>query len=100
MPLDEFRSATLLDLALAGTHDSLTYDLSLEVSDGGIDNHDELAQILHNHDKIVPNAGADFLRQQAQTQALTVTEQLDNGIRFLDLRIDVIEKYMLRNSKP
>lgn len=111
MPLDEFRSATLLDLALAGTHDSLTYDLSLEVSDGGIDNHDELAQILHNHDKIVPNAGADYLRQQAQTQALTVTEQLDNGIRFLDLRMmyeysarrdgkDWYSLHLLQSNKP
>ena len=87
MVLDGFRSATLLELALAGTHDTLTYDLSLEVSDGGIDNHNELAQFLHDHEKIIPRGGADFVRQQAQTQALTVTEQLENGIRFLDLRM-------------
>ncbi len=97
MVLDEFRSATLLDLALAGTHDTLTYDLSLEVSDGGIDDHDRLAKILHNHDKIIPNAGADFVRQQAQTQALTVTQQLDNGIRFLDLRM--MYEYSARKDK-
>ena len=29
----------------------------------------------------------DFIRQQAITQKLSVTEQLDAGIRFLDFRI-------------
>jgi hypothetical protein len=37
----------LLDLSLPGTHDTMTYDLSDIVSDGGIDDHDELAKILH-----------------------------------------------------
>jgi hypothetical protein len=31
------KDLSLLDLSLPGTHDSLTYDLSLTTSDGGID---------------------------------------------------------------
>jgi hypothetical protein len=38
---------TILGLALPGTHDTLTYDLSLVVSDGGIDGEEGIAEILH-----------------------------------------------------
>jgi len=87
MRLKDFRSKSFLDLSLAGTHDSLTYDLSLEVSDGGIDNHDTFAKILHDHEHAIPNAAADYLRQQAQTQDLTVTEQLDNGVPYIQSNV-------------
>jgi len=46
---------TLLDLSLPGTHDSLTYDLSLTTSCGGIDGAQTLAEILHNYTGIVPD---------------------------------------------
>ena len=78
---------TLLDLTLPGTHDSLTYDLSLTISDGGIDDHDDISKILHMFsDSVVPSVIEDFIRQQATTQKLTITQQLDNGVRFVDFR--------------
>lgn len=77
---------TLLEMSLPGTHDTLTYDLSLRVSDGGIDGHDKRAEIMHRYQRMMPNELADFIRQQAQTQYLNVTMQLNSGIRFLDLR--------------
>ncbi len=112
--LPELAKYSLLDLSLPGTHDTLTYDLDLRVSDGGIDDHDALAEILHKYNVAVPNAAEDYLRQQAQTQRLDITAQLDNGIRFLDLRMmyeysDVGEKrrtadwyslHLLESRKP
>jgi hypothetical protein len=76
---------TLLDLTLPGTHDTMTYDLSTTISDGGIDDHDWLASLVHQFGHL-GGIGA-FIRKQAQTQALTVSQQLDNGIRFLDFRV-------------
>ncbi|GMH90995.1 hypothetical protein TL16_g11929 [Triparma laevis f. inornata] len=80
---------TVLDLSLPGTHDSLTYDLSTTVSDGGIDDYPELSKILNLFSgsvDIIPGQIEDFIRQQARTQGLTITQQLDNGVRFIDFR--------------
>lgn len=79
--------APLLNLSLPGTHDTLTFDLSLTVSDGGIDEYYKLAELLHNYTAVVPDVIEDFMRSGAQTQDLTVTQQLDAGIRFLDIRM-------------
>lgn len=47
----------------------------------------KLAEFLHNHTNGVPDLIEDFIRSGAQTQDLTITEQLDAGIRFLDIRM-------------
>ena len=78
---------TLLDLSLPGTHDTLTYDLSLQTSDGGVDGHDVFAELMHNYTSVVPDGIEDFIRQQAQTQGMDITYQLNNGIRFIDYRM-------------
>jgi hypothetical protein len=79
---------TLLDLALPGTHDTLTYDLSTVISDGGIDGHAALAAAMHIGSSRLPNLDAlEFARKQAQTQVLNITAQLDAGVRFLDFRV-------------
>jgi hypothetical protein len=82
---------TLVDLCLPGTHDSLSYDLSLTVSESGIDNLRELADVLHKlsggHLKLIPGDLEDFFRIQAKTQELTLPQQLDNGVRFIDFRL-------------
>lgn len=77
---------TLLDLSLPGTHDTLTNDLSLQASDGGADGLIIFAELLHNYSRIVPDGIEDWIRQQSQTQDLDIKQQLDNGVRFLDLR--------------
>lgn len=77
---------TLLDISLPGTHDTLTYDLSTTVSDGGADDYYLLAELLHKFDKIIPTGLEDWIRQQSQTQELNITSQLDNGVRFVDFR--------------
>ena len=58
------------------------YDLSLIVSDGGVDGSDKLAEILHDYSHLVPNGIEDYIRQQSQTQDLDITTQLNNGIQF------------------
>lgn len=79
--------STLLDLSLPGTHDTLTYDLSTTVSEGGMDDAIKLAELLHNATDVVPDLIEDYIRSGAQCQDLTITEQLDAGIRFLDIRM-------------
>ena len=77
---------TLLDISLPGSHDSLSYDLSLRVSDGGIDSLTKLAALLHVSTSVIPDSLEDYMRMQGATQGLTVIQQLNSGIRFLDLR--------------
>jgi len=79
-------NATLSDLNFPGTHDTLTYDLSLTVSDGGWDGSPTISKILHYASEIgvVPSR---FIKYQAQTQGLTITQQLENGVRFIDFRM-------------
>ena len=85
------RQLSLVDLCLPGTHDSLSYDLSLTVSDDGLDNMEKLANLLHTLSggtiKLLPQDMEEFFRLQAKTQQLTIAQQLDNGIRFVDCRI-------------
>jgi nicotinamidase/pyrazinamidase len=80
-------NSTFLDLSLPGTHDTMTYDLSTTISDGGIDDYPELAAALNFLSPIIPDSIDEFAIAQATTQGLTVTQQLDAGIRFLDFRI-------------
>jgi hypothetical protein len=84
-----FGDRTLLDLALPGTHDSLSYDLDLVVAEGGIDDENALAEILHIATELhlVSGAVEEFVRNQSKTQGLTITQQLDAGVRFIDLRV-------------
>jgi hypothetical protein len=86
-----FTNSTLVDLSLPGTHDSITYDLSLTVSEDGLAYLHRLQEILHKLSggsvKLLPDDLEEFFRMQAKTQALDITQQLDNGIRFIDFRI-------------
>ena len=43
---------------LTGTHDTLTFDLSTTVSEGGMDDHLLFAELLHNYTSIVPGIGS------------------------------------------
>jgi hypothetical protein len=76
---------TLLDLALPGTHDTLTQDLSATVADNANDLPSWAAWLLHTF-RAVDGFVGRFIRANAQTQTLNVTAQLRAGARFLDLR--------------
>ena len=83
--MDAIGHLSLSNLSLPGTHDTMTWDLSTRISDGGIDDHSKIAHVLHELGGI-PGVGS-WIRTQAQTQGLNVTAQLDAGIRFLDFRV-------------
>ena len=89
---------SLLDLTLPGTHDSLSYDLDLVISDSGADDYLLFDEITHDLSKVEPKSILDFIRQQAQTQALDIVAQLNNGIRFIDFRI-MFEYSSVSNNK-
>ena len=50
---------------MPGTHDTLTYDLSTTVSDGGDDGHPELSKIMHELPWLIPGS---FIQGMAHTQ--------------------------------
>jgi hypothetical protein len=78
-------NVTVLDLTLPGTHDTMTWDLCPVVSDGANDLPAPVADLLHQ----LGDWGhlGEFARNQSVTQGLNVTQQLDNGVRFLDFRV-------------
>lgn len=53
----------------------MTYDLSTTISDGGIDGEPVLSEVLNFLTDILPlDIVMDFVRNQATTQALNITE--------------------------
>lgn len=74
---------TVLDLSLPGTHDSMTFDLSTDLSDGFEGLGPLVSDLLH---AVTPIIAGGFIREQGQTQGLNMTQQLDAGIRFIDFR--------------
>jgi hypothetical protein len=79
---------TVLDISLPGTHDSMTYDLSYIVSDGANDLPPSLAWVLHTFGPIIGvKQVGEFIKDQAQTQGLSMKQQLEAGMRFIDFRI-------------
>ena len=87
MAISSFAEAPLSSITLPGTHDSLSYDLSLTVSADGIDDQERISEWLRKLSLIHPNEIEEFMRLQAVTQKLDIVQQLDNGIRFIDVRI-------------
>lgn len=88
MKISTFSSTPLSALSIPGTHDSLSYDLSLTLAHDAVDDHDRLSKILRELSILRrPNEVEEFIRLQAQSQKLDIVQQLDNGIRFIDFRI-------------
>ena len=66
-----FGKLSIEDLVLPGSHDTLSYELS-----------DELTEL-----PVTPPAVGSLVRSFAVTQTINITQQLDAGIRFVDLRV-------------
>ena len=66
-----FGDLSLWDMTLPGSHDTLSYDLS-----------DELTEL-----RSTPPAVGGVVRTFAVTQSLSISDQLDAGIRFIDFRV-------------
>uniref|UniRef100_A0A8B9FMT9 Phosphatidylinositol specific phospholipase C X domain containing 1 n=1 Tax=Amazona collaria TaxID=241587 RepID=A0A8B9FMT9_9PSIT len=72
----------LYDLALPGSHDTMTYCLDKNSAVSG--NECKLVKFLS---KCVPCIVHPVIMKWSTTQVLTVTEQLEAGVRYLDFRI-------------
>lgn len=77
-------NTTLLDVSLIGTHDTLTYDLSTTISDGAEDISQVISSLLHDFGFGI----GGFIRNQSRTHQMSITEQLNSGVRFLDIRVE------------
>jgi len=77
-------NATILDLSLPGTHDSMTYDLSDTLSERYEGMSAATSALLHT---LTPVVAGRFIRKQGQTQGISITDMLAGGIRFFDFRI-------------
>lgn len=80
---EQLARRSLLDVTLPGTHDSAAYKLSRRIMPG------TLPLPLWLVVQLAADAGisaADYVIHWALTQDASISEQLDAGIRFLDLR--------------
>ncbi|OCT95348.1 PI-PLC X domain-containing protein 1 isoform X2 [Xenopus laevis] len=72
----------LYNISIPGSHDSMSYCL-----DKTSPLEPELPVLLSVLDKFVPCFARAIILRWAKTQALSVTQQLNAGVRYLDLRI-------------
>ncbi|NXH13331.1 PLCX1 protein, partial [Bucco capensis] len=72
----------LYNLALPGSHDTMTYCLDKNSAVSG--NESKLVKLLN---KCIPCIVHPIIMKWSTTQVLTVTEQLEAGVRYLDFRI-------------
>ncbi|XP_014106704.1 PREDICTED: PI-PLC X domain-containing protein 1 isoform X2 [Pseudopodoces humilis] len=72
----------LYNLALPGSHDTMTYCLDKSSAVSG--NESKLVKFLS---KCLPCIVHPIIMKWSITQVLTVTEQLESGVRYLDFRI-------------
>lgn len=75
----KLKQIPIINLAIPGSHDSMTYGVSNKDSGPAPDAEKEIIPIYH----VLPC----IVRKWARTQEITVFQQLKNGIRFLDLRV-------------
>jgi hypothetical protein len=79
--MEHIGDKTLTQLSVPGAHDTLTFDLSHEVSE--VDECNKYGIIAKIPSWVVPK---DLTRGLAEAQQLNLKEQLDSGIRFMDFR--------------
>ena len=75
-------SYTLYNLTLPGTHDSLSFNSSDQVGNA-VTPHSSTFGYLYSKKYLTES----FARSVTESQTLSITSQLDSGVRFLDLRV-------------
>jgi hypothetical protein len=82
------KNQTILDLSIPGSHDTLTSDSSARIADNSNSLDPKVSWLLHLIGPFMEIFSlGSWIRAQAMTQGLKITEQLDSGIRFLDFRL-------------
>ncbi|XP_048091175.1 PI-PLC X domain-containing protein 1-like [Alosa alosa] len=78
----ELHSVPLRDLAIPGSHHTMTYCL-----DGSSDLEPNASELLKILKKVFGHFVDDIVERWATTQELNIIQQLDAGVRYFDLRI-------------
>uniref|UniRef100_A0ABI0P5V6 Phosphatidylinositol-specific phospholipase C X domain-containing protein n=1 Tax=Bos taurus TaxID=9913 RepID=A0ABI0P5V6_BOVIN len=82
----------LHQLSIPGSHDTMTYCLNKKSPISSKE-----PRLLHLLCKVLPCVTLPMVLKWSTTQVLSVTEQLDAGVRYLDLRIAHVEDGSERN---
>jgi len=77
-------STRLMDFTLPGTHNSASYDLTTEINT----NDPDYSTVEQGTFNIPDTVIAQWICGYALTQSLSISEQLQAGTRYLDLRFD------------
>lgn len=81
---DQIKDKTLAQLCLPGTHDSGTYQLFDELAPDA----EDVIKELWNKARLGGATGVgDYIKSMAVTQTKSVYDQLQAGIRYIDLRV-------------
>lgn len=80
----DLNSARLLDITLPGTHNSASFDLTTQLNSNDPDYGTVEKGTFDIPDAVI----SQWICGYALTQSLTLSEQLQAGVRFLDLRFD------------
>ena len=95
--LKSFRNSALSSISLPGSHDCLSYDLSLSLSFTAADSYEEIIKVISDIN-VLPKEIEEMIRLSGQSQKLDIVQQLNNGIRFLDFRI-MFERKVIDGSQ-
>lgn len=95
--LKSFQNTTLSSISLPGSHDCLSYDLSLSLSFTAADSYEEVIKVISDFN-VLPKEIKELIRLNGQSQKLDIVQQMNNGIRFLDFRI-MFESKVIDGSK-
>ncbi|XP_063068030.1 PI-PLC X domain-containing protein 1-like [Engraulis encrasicolus] len=78
----ELTTVPLWNLAIPGSHDSMAYCL-----DTSGDLEPDIPSWYPNLEEVFPGVYKYIIKRWTSTQALSITQQLDVGVRFFDMRI-------------
>jgi hypothetical protein len=82
--LESPETVRLLDITLPGTHNSAAYDLATDLNE----NDPDYATVEDGTFSIPEDFISQWICGYALTQSLSLSEQLQAGVRYLDIRID------------
>ncbi|CAB3398210.1 unnamed protein product [Caenorhabditis bovis] len=86
---NELKQQSILTLCIPGSHDSGAYNLSTSQPTG----HDQpMWKMLRRLSKL--HGSRTIIKRWSETQTLSITDQLNIGIRYLDVRFELIRKHV------
>lgn len=84
---DMLKDKPLNDMCLLSSHDSLTYDLSCNLS-----THDVLpGKVAWGGNKFLSHRTLHYLKNMGRAQVLSVRDQFETGVRFFDIRATLLK---------